>query len=80
MRIELHLGVHKTASTHLQRYWLTTYAIRASALATDALVRKCLIGRRGTIESGELAVIEEAGGRLLSTSLYTRWTSDDAAP
>ncbi len=58
---------------------LTTYAIRASALATDALVRECLVGRQGTTESGELAVIEEAGGRLLPTSLYTRWTSDDAA-
>ena len=59
---------------------LTTYAIRASALATDALVRECLAGRPGTTESGELAVIEEAAGRLLPTSLYTRWTSHDAAP
>lgn len=59
---------------------LTTYAIRASALTTDALVRECLVGRRGSTESGELAVVEEAGGRLLSTSLYSRWTSDDAAP
>jgi len=59
---------------------LTTYAIRASALATDALVRECLAGRHGTIESGELAVIEEAGGRLLPTSLYTRWSSVDAGP
>ncbi len=58
---------------------LTTYAIRASALATDALVRECLAGRPGTTESGELAVVEEAGGRLLPTSLYTRWTSRDAA-
>jgi 23S rRNA (cytosine1962-C5)-methyltransferase len=58
---------------------LTTYAIRASALATDALVRECLVGRPGTTESGELAVIEEAGGRLLPTSHYTRWTSDDGA-
>src|SRR5262245_20429266 len=57
---------------------LTTYAIRASALATDALVRECLVGRQGMTESGELAVVEEAGGRLLSTSLYTRWTSDAA--
>jgi 23S rRNA (cytosine1962-C5)-methyltransferase len=57
---------------------LTTYAIRASALATDALVRECLFARRGTTESGELAVIEETGGRLLPTSLYTRWASDDA--
>jgi 23S rRNA (cytosine1962-C5)-methyltransferase len=58
---------------------LTTYAIRASALATDALVRECLVGRRGVTESGELAVVEEAGGRLLPTSHFTRWASDDAA-
>ena len=35
------------------------------------LVRECLAGRPGTIESGELAVVEEAGGRLLPTSLFT---------
>jgi 23S rRNA (cytosine1962-C5)-methyltransferase len=58
---------------------LTTYAIRASALAIDALVRECLAERSGALESGELAVIEEAGGRLLPTSLYSRWTSDEAA-
>jgi 23S rRNA (cytosine1962-C5)-methyltransferase len=57
---------------------LTSYAIRASALATDALVRECLASRPGSAESGELAVVEEAGGRLLPTSLYTRWTSLDA--
>jgi 23S rRNA (cytosine1962-C5)-methyltransferase len=56
---------------------LTTYAIRASALATDSLVRDCLAGRPGTVESGELAVVEESAGRLLPTSLYTRWTSDE---
>ncbi|MBO0766160.1 MAG: class I SAM-dependent methyltransferase [Hyphomicrobiaceae bacterium] len=56
---------------------LTTYAIRASALAMDGLVRECLAGRTGATESGELAVIEQAGGRLLPTSLYTRWTSFD---
>lgn len=58
---------------------LTTYAIRASALVTDALVRESLAGRPGTIESGELAVVEESGARLLPTSLYTRWTCGDAA-
>jgi 23S rRNA (cytosine1962-C5)-methyltransferase len=58
---------------------LTTYAIRASALATDSLLRDCLAGRPGMVESGELAVVEEAGGRLLPTSLFTRWTSDEAA-
>jgi 23S rRNA (cytosine1962-C5)-methyltransferase len=56
---------------------LTTYAIRASALAMDGLVRECLAGRAGATESGELAVVEQARGRLLPTSLYTRWTSLD---
>ena len=59
---------------------LTTYAIRASALAMDGLVRECLAGRPGATESGELAVVEEAGGRLLPTSLYTRWMSDETSP
>jgi len=58
---------------------LTTYAIRASALAIDGLVRECLAGREGATECGELAVIAEAGGRVLPTSLYTRWTSDVVA-
>jgi 23S rRNA (cytosine1962-C5)-methyltransferase len=58
---------------------LTTYAIRASALAMGTLVRECLEGRPGAIESGELAVVEEVGGRLLPTSLYTRWTADNVA-
>jgi 23S rRNA (cytosine1962-C5)-methyltransferase len=58
---------------------LTTYAIRASALAMDSLVRECLAARPGATESGELAVVEQAGGRLLPTSLYTRWTSDETS-
>ena len=58
---------------------LTTYAIRASALAMDGLVRECLSDRAGRTESGELAIVEQAAGRLLPTSLYTRWVSDDAA-
>jgi 23S rRNA (cytosine1962-C5)-methyltransferase len=58
---------------------LTTYAIRASALATDGLARECLAGRGGTFASGELAVVEQAGARVLPTSLFTRWTSDETA-
>jgi 23S rRNA (cytosine1962-C5)-methyltransferase len=46
----------------------------------DGLVRECLAERGGTVESGELAVVEQSGGRLLPTSLYTRWTSDEPAP
>ncbi|MDX2205605.1 MAG: class I SAM-dependent methyltransferase [Hyphomicrobiaceae bacterium] len=55
---------------------LTTYAIRASALATHALVADCL-RRPARIESGELAVVEQSAGRLLPTSMFTRWQASD---
>lgn len=52
---------------------LTAYAIRASALALDGLMREALGDRGGAIESGELALSEAGGRRLLGTSLYSRW-------
>ena len=45
---------------------LTSCAIRASALATDALVRECLAERAGTIESGELASRRGVRGKIAS--------------
>ncbi len=56
---------------------LTAYAIRASALAIGEVAREALAGRRGRFEVGELAIQEHGGTRLLSTSLFTRWCSDD---
>lgn len=53
---------------------LTAYAIRASALAIDALAREVLAGLGGAFEAGELAIREQSAGRLLPTSLYVRWT------
>jgi 23S rRNA (cytosine1962-C5)-methyltransferase len=57
---------------------LTAYAIRASAVSIDGLVRETLAGRRGTLESGELAIVDMAE-RALSTSLFTHWISHEAA-
>ena len=56
---------------------LTVYAIRASALAFGQLVEEKLSGRKGTAETGELAILEEGGKRLLPTSLQVRWRSHD---
>lgn len=58
---------------------LTSYAIRASALATDGLMRECLKKRGGVIGSGELALVEQAAARLLPTANFSRWTSDASA-
>lgn len=53
---------------------LTAYSIRASFLAIDELAAECLDGLGGVLESGELVLREEGGGRSLSTSLFSRWT------
>jgi 23S rRNA (cytosine1962-C5)-methyltransferase len=58
---------------------LTIYAIRASALAFDQLTREVLAGRGGSFASGELAIREADGGRLLPASLFTRWVSHGSA-
>jgi 23S rRNA (cytosine1962-C5)-methyltransferase len=58
---------------------LTTYAIRASALASDGLLRECVRERGGAVDSGELAVIEQAAARLLPTANFSRWSSDAIA-
>jgi 23S rRNA (cytosine1962-C5)-methyltransferase len=54
---------------------LTVYAIRASAIAFDQVMREHIGARGGSFEMGELAILEEGGGRLVPTSLYTRWTA-----
>jgi 23S rRNA (cytosine1962-C5)-methyltransferase len=53
---------------------LTVYAIRASALAFDQLMRNTLHDKRGTFHTGELA-IRARGGFAVPTSLFTRWVS-----
>mgnify|MGYP003402037238 FL=1 len=53
---------------------LTVYAIRASALAFDQLMRDTLKDKGGQFHTGELA-IRAKGGFAVPTSLFTRWVS-----
>ncbi len=55
---------------------LTAYSIRASFLSMHELAAECLEGMGGTLESGELVLREQGGGRRLSTSLFSRWSRD----
>jgi 23S rRNA (cytosine1962-C5)-methyltransferase len=56
-------------------FTLTSYAVRASFFALHTLIRDAFAGRGGTLESGELIIREEAAGRLLSTSMFSRWVA-----
>jgi 23S rRNA (cytosine1962-C5)-methyltransferase len=57
------------------RMILTAYAIRASAVSLDGLMREVLASRPGRFETGELAIEEINGPRAVATSMFTRWKS-----
>ncbi len=54
---------------------LTAYSIRASFFSMDEVTAEALAGMGGLLESGELVLREEGGGRALSTSLFSRWSA-----
>lgn len=54
---------------------LTAYAIRASALSAFYALEEMTAGLAGKVEAGELALVESSAGRLLSMSIYARWSS-----
>jgi 23S rRNA (cytosine1962-C5)-methyltransferase len=53
---------------------LTVYAIRASALAFDQVMRDTLTGKGGAFDRGELA-IQAKSGPSVPTSLFVRWSA-----
>jgi 23S rRNA (cytosine1962-C5)-methyltransferase len=55
---------------------LTTYAIRLSALALGRMVEEHLGHLGGSIDCGEMALGEEATGRLLPTAIFCRWQAN----
>ena len=54
--------------------FLTVYAVRMSALAIGGLMEELFGDLPGKVEIGELAVREEARGRLLPTAIFARWS------
>lgn len=59
---------------------LTVYAIRASALTFEQLLRETLGTRPGTFSTGELAIAEQSGARCIPTSLFVRWIAEGQHP
>ena len=59
---------------------LTAYAIRASALSVYYAMQETVEGLGGTLETGEMALVEQSGKRLLSTAIFARWSSDQTKP
>lgn len=54
---------------------LTTYAIHASALSIFYVLQEKLAGLEGSLTTGELVLVEGSAGRLLSTTIFARWSA-----
>lgn len=54
---------------------LNAYAERISGAALAGLLSEKLKGRGGTIEWGELALVQDGGAREIGMSFYARWAS-----
>ncbi len=57
--------------------FLTVYAVRMSSLAIGGLLAEVFKDLPGTIEHGDLAVLEDGeNGRLLPTAIFARWSNN----
>lgn len=54
---------------------LTAYAVKASALTLHAALSDLTAGLGGKVQAGEIALVEQSAGRLLSTAIYARWSA-----
>jgi 23S rRNA (cytosine1962-C5)-methyltransferase len=54
---------------------LNAYAERISGAALSGLLAEKLAGRSGTIEWGELALVQQDGRREIGMSFYARWSA-----
>lgn len=54
---------------------INAYAISASSLMLENILKDFTQGMGGEIEAGELALQEKSAGRLLSTGIFGRWTT-----
>jgi len=54
---------------------LNAYAARISGASLAGLLSEALVDRGGRIDWGELALVEEAGDRMIGLSFYARWSA-----
>lgn len=54
---------------------INAYAISASSLMLENILKDFTQNYGGKVESGELAIQEKTGQRLLSTGIFARWSS-----
>jgi 23S rRNA (cytosine1962-C5)-methyltransferase len=54
---------------------LTAYAVKASAVTLYNAVDEMMQTWKGKTEAGEVVLVDQSGGRSLSTAIFARWSS-----
>jgi 23S rRNA (cytosine1962-C5)-methyltransferase len=54
---------------------LTAYGISSSALSLRYALAEMFAGYDGLLTAGEMGVVEQSGGRLLSSAIFARWAA-----
>jgi 23S rRNA (cytosine1962-C5)-methyltransferase len=60
---------------HPQFIVLTAYAIKASPITLHQMLDEMVRGMPGSIEAGEIALMEKSAGRMLVTAIFARWNA-----
>jgi 23S rRNA (cytosine1962-C5)-methyltransferase len=54
---------------------LTAYAVKASAVTLYYALQEIMHPLPGSLQAGEIALVEQSAGRLLPTAIFARWSS-----
>lgn len=72
---ELLTACTQAMSKHPRFIVMTAYAVKASAVTLYYAMQEVVRAWPGQVEAGEVVLVDQSGGRLLSTAIFARWSS-----
>jgi 23S rRNA (cytosine1962-C5)-methyltransferase len=60
-------------------FLITAYAVKASSVTLKNAVEEIFCSHRGQTQAGEVVLVDQSGGRMLSTAIFARWSSEKGA-
>jgi 23S rRNA (cytosine1962-C5)-methyltransferase len=74
---ELLAGCAQAMSQHPRFIVMTAYAVKASALTLYYAMQEVTRAWPGRVEAGEVVLVDQSAGRMLSTAIFARWISQE---
>lgn len=74
---ELLAGCTQAMSRRPRFIVMTAYAVKASALTLYYAMQEVTRAWPGRVEAGEVVLVDQSAGRMLSTAIFARWISQE---